>query len=287
MLTTEKQTIKIERIKRPGLETSKGGLVKKGIAAFQPFGQLSRRALLIMLLAQVVLVLLLWQVGSTGLLPSPLQVEKAFLQLLATRLLWDNILVSLGLTLQAMVYSIGITLFFAYLSVIPFFNSLAQFLVKCRYLTLTGLIFIFTLLTKDGSQLKLSLLVFGIVPFFVTSFLSVIVHIDQQEYELCKTLGYKAWQTLYEVIVVGKADQVLEILRQNFAIAWLMITLVEGLSMSEGGIGTLLIKYNKYNDIANVVALQAVLFFIGIGFDALLGGLRKWLFPYAGLKTGS
>jgi len=149
---------------------------------------------------------------------------------------------------------------------------------------LTGLIFIFTLLTQDGSQLKLSLLVFGIVPFFVTSFLSVIVHINKQEYELCKTLGYNSWEALYEVIIVGKADQVFEILRQNFAIAWLMITLVEGLSMSEGGVGTLLIKYNKYNDLTNVLALQLVIFMIGVGFDYLLGSLKKWLFPYTQLQ---
>jgi NitT/TauT family transport system permease protein len=188
------------------------------------------------------------------------------------------------LTLKAMLYSIIITLLFSYLSVMPFFKSIALFIVKCRYLTLTGLIFIFTLLTQDGSQLKLSLLVFGIVPFFVTSFLSVIVHINKQEYELCKTLGYNRWETLYEVIIIGKADQVFEILRQNFAIAWLMITMVEGLSMSEGGIGSLLIKYNKYNDLTNVLALQLVIFIIGVGFDYLLGSLKRWLFPYTKLQ---
>jgi sulfonate transport system permease protein len=252
---------------------------------FQPFGRISKQTFVIMLIAQVIVAITLWHVGSNGLIPSPIKVKMAFLHLLSTRLLWDNILVSLGLTLQAMLYSIAITLFFAYLSVMPFFKSIVQFIVKCRYLTLTGLIFIFTLLTKDGSQLKLSLLVFGIVPFFVTSFLAVVINIDKQEYELCKTLGYNNWQTLYEVIIIGKADQVLEILRQNFAISWLMITLVEGLSMSEGGIGTLLIKYNKYNDLTNVIALQMVIFLIGISFDYLLGSIRYWLFPYSKLQV--
>ena len=209
---------------------------------FQPFAGINRQTFIILAVSQAALALLLWQTRSNGLIPQPAKVAGAFTHLLTTRLLWDNILVSLGLTVQAMLYSIVITLTIAYLSVIPFFRGLAQFMVKCRYLTLTGLIFIFTLLTRDGSQLKLSLLVFGIVPFFVTSFLSVILNIDRQEYELCKTLGYSNWQTLYEVIIIGKADQVFEILRQNFAISWLMITLVEGLSMSEGGIGTLLIK---------------------------------------------
>ena len=232
---------------------------------------------------QVVAFLLIWQLGSNGLIPAPLKVTEAFFHLLSSGLLIDNILVSLVLTVKALFYSILITLFFAYLSVIPFFRGIAQFLVKCRYLTLTGLIFIFTLLTKDGNQLKLSLLIFGMVPFFVTSFLSVLMHTDRQQYELCKTLGYNNWQTLYEVIIVGKADQVLEILRQNFAISWLMITLIEGLNMSEGGIGALLIKYNKYNDLTNVLALQLVIFLVGLGFDYIMGMMRKWLFPYTKL----
>jgi len=252
---------------------------------FQPFARLSKSTFTLMIVSQVVIGLLLWHFTSDGLIPKPGKVAAAFMHLLSTSLLWDNILVSLGLTLQAMLYSIVITLLFSYLSVVPFFRSLALFLVKCRYLTLTGLIFVFTLLTKDGNQLKLSLLVFGIVPFFVTSFLSVIVHINKQEYELCKTLGYSNWQILYEVIIVGKADQVFEILRQNFAIAWLMITLVEGLNMSEGGIGTLLIKYNKYNDLTYVLALQLWIFSIGLCFDFLLGTVRQWLFPYTKLHT--
>ncbi|MBS1661605.1 MAG: nitrate ABC transporter permease [Bacteroidetes bacterium] len=247
---------------------------------FKPFEKISKQNFLIMVGLQVFFILLVWQLSPIGLIPQPTHVLSALGQLLGTRLLIDNLLVSLLLTLQAMLYSILITLVFSYLSVIPFFHSVAQFIVKCRYLTLTGLIFIFTLLTKDGSQLKLSLLIFGIVPFFTTSFLAVILRIPAQEYELCQTLGYSRWESLYEVIVIGKADQVFEMVRQNFAIAWMMITMVEGLNMSEGGIGALLIKYNKYNDLPHVIALQAIIFGIGLFFDYLLGLLRHWLFPY-------
>lgn len=247
---------------------------------FKPFATISRINFLIMAASQALFTLIVWQLSPVGLIPHPLHIGEALGWLLTSRLLLDNLLVSLLLTLKALVYSVALTLFFAYLSVIPFFQSIAQLVVKCRYLTLTGLIFVFTLLTRDGGTLKLSLLIFGIVPFFTTSFLSVISHIPKQEFELCQTLGYNRWQSLYEVIVIGKADQVFEIVRQNFAIAWMMITMVEGLNMSEGGIGTLLIKYNKYNDMTHVLALQAVIFGLGLFFDYLLGTLRRWIFPY-------
>ena len=243
---------------------------------FKPFGTPVR----FIAVAQALFALAAWQLSPGGLIPGPLRVLGALGQLLGTRLLIDNLLVSLLLTVKAMFYSVLITLVFSYLSVVPFFSSIAKLLVRLRYLTLTGLIFIFTLLTRDGGALKLWLLVFGIVPFFTTSFLSVIIRIPVQEYELCQTLGYTRWETLYEVIIVGKADQVFEIVRQNFAIAWMMITMVEGLSMGEGGVGTLLIKYNKYNDLPHVLALQVVVLGVGLFFDYLIGSLRRWLFPY-------
>lgn len=246
----------------------------------QPFAAVNKQTMLIMAALQTAIALLLWHSSSDGLMPQPAKVAEALASLSVSRLLWDNILESLCLTLKAMGYSIVITMAITWLSVIPFFKTIAQFIVKCRYLTLAGLIFVFTLLTQNGSALKLWLLVFGIVPFFVTSFLSVIVNIHQQEYDLCKTLGYNNWRTLYEVIIIGKADKVLDIIQQNFAISWLMITMVEGVSMSEGGIGTLLIKYNKYNDLTNVLALQLIIFMLGLLFDYLLTITRQWLFPY-------
>jgi len=250
---------------------------------FRPFEKFSRQTFLLLVAGQVIFALLAWQFSSGVLIPRPTAVLVALGHLLSTRLFADNLLASVLLTGQALFYSVLITLLFSYGSVIPFLQPVAHFIVKCRYLTLTGLIFIFTLLTRDGGQLKLWLLLFGIVPFLATSLLSVILRIPAQEFELCQTLGYNRWQSLYEVIIVGKADQVFEIVRQNFAIAWMMITMVEGLNMSEGGIGALMIKYNKYNDLPHVLALQSVILGIGLCFDYLLGALRHWLFPYTKL----
>jgi ABC-type nitrate/sulfonate/bicarbonate transport system permease component len=252
---------------------------------FTPLTNISTRTFSILVVLNVVLALVLWQVfAAGGLIPTPIKIGESILKIVGTNDFLDNLFISLGLTLKGMFYSIIIALIICYLSLIPFFNPLAKFVIKCRYLTLTGLIFLFTLLTSNGHNLKMSLLVFGIVPFFVTSFLSIIDAINEQEYELCKTLRMNNWQTLLEVVIIGKLDHVFEVMRQNFAIAWLMITMVEGLNMSEGGLGTMLIKSNKYTDLGSVFAILIIIFAIGIFFDYLLKKLREWLFPYTKLQ---
>jgi NitT/TauT family transport system permease protein len=252
---------------------------------FSPFAYLSNSSYTILVILNCVIAIVLWQTFAVGgLIPTPLRVADSVLKILASTGFYDDLFSSLSLTLRGMGISIFISLIICYLSLIPFFQPFAKFIIKCRYLTLTGLIFLFTLLTSDGHSLKLSLLIFGIVPFFVTSLLSIIDSINVQEYELCKTLRMNNWQTLQEVIIIGRLDQVIEVVRQNFAIAWMMITMVEGLSMSEGGLGTLLIKSNKFIDLGTVFAILIIIFLIGVCFDFLLAKMRIWLFPYTNLQ---
>ncbi len=255
---------------------------------FSPFAALSNRTFTILIIIDCVIALVLWQLfASGGLIPTPEKIAASVLRIVGTGDFFDNLFASLTLTLKGMGISIVIALAICYLSVVPIFYPIAKFIIKCRYLTLTGLIFLFTLLTSNGHNLKISLLIFGIVPFFVTSFLSIIDGINTQEYELCKTLRMNNWQTLLEVVVIGRLDQVLEVMRQNFAIAWMMITMVEGLNMSEGGLGTMLIKSNKYIDLGTVFAILVIIFSLGVCFDFLLAKLRTWFFPYTKLQVRS
>lgn len=251
---------------------------------FLPLSSISKQAVLFLVLAEAIVALLAWHFTGNGLIPSPFRVMDALLKLLSNAEFYDELFKSIGLSFKGMGISLVVAVLISYLSLVPFFNPIAKFVIKCRYLTLTGLIFLFTLLTQDGGQLRISLLLFGIVPFFVTSLMSIIDTINVQEYDLCKTLRMNNWQTLWEVVIVGRLDQVIEVMRQNFAISWMMITMVEGYSMSEGGLGTMLIKSNKYLDLSTVFAILVVIFLIGIFFDFTLGQLRFWLFPYTKLQ---
>jgi ABC-type nitrate/sulfonate/bicarbonate transport system permease component len=251
---------------------------------FEPLHLISKKVAITLIIIESFLALLIWELNGGGLIPSPSKIAVAIVNLLSSSYFYDNLFSSLSLTMEGMGISILIALFVTYMSLIPAFNPIAKFIIKCRYLTLTGLIFLFTLLTQNGHDLKISLLLFGIVPFFVTSLLSIIDSINAQEYELCKTLRMNSWHTMYEVVIRGRLDQVLEVMRQNFAIAWMMITMVEGLNMSEGGLGTMLIKSNKYIDLGTVFAILVMIFIIGIFFDFILGQIRYWLFPYTKLQ---
>lgn len=252
---------------------------------FTPLANVSKSNYLILVFLNIIVALSVWQITATGgLIPTPIKVFDSFLVILKSGAFIENMMISLTLTLKGMFFSILIALVISYLSLIPFFNPFAKFIIKCRYLTLTGLIFLFTLLTSNGHNLKMSLLIFGIVPFFVTSFLSIIDGINIQEYELCKTLRMNNWRMMYEVVIIGRLDQALEVIRQNFAIAWMMITMVEGLSMSEGGLGTMLIKSNKFIDLGTVFAILLLIFLIGVCCDFILKKLRSWLFPYTNLE---
>lgn len=252
---------------------------------FTPLTSVNNKIYSLLIIVDILLALVIWHfLASGGLIPTPIKIGQSIFRILGSADFFDNLFSSLSLTLRGMGYSIIIALIICYLSLIPIFTPIAKFIIKCRYLTLTGLIFLFTLLTSNGHNLKMSLLIFGIVPFFVTSFLSIIDAINDQEYDLCKTLRMNNWQTLWEVVIVGRVDQVLEVMRQNFAIAWMMITMVEGLNMSEGGLGTMLIKSNKYIDLGTVFAILIIIFTMGVCFDYLLKKLRFWFFPYTKLQ---
>jgi len=247
---------------------------------FLPFGKVSRGTLIIANITWVVILLALFQILHSPIVPAPSKIISSFYGLMQSANFWDNFLSSLFVTIQAMGYSIIITMILVYLSTIPLFKLFAQFASKCRYLTLTGLVVLFTFFTSDLGQLKISLLLFGIVPYFVTSFLSVIDSIPQQQIDKAIVNRKTPWGILYEIVIVGRLDQLFEVMRQNFAISWMMITMVEAYDMSGGGIGTMLIKSNRHLDLAPIFAMLLAVLLIGMLFDWGLRKIRYSLFDY-------
>ncbi len=67
----------------------------------------------------------------------------------------------------------------------------------------------------------------------------------------------------------------------NFAIAWVMLAMVENLCRAEGGIGVLLFQEDKQFHISSVYAIQIIVLIVGIGIDWTLGFIRRVFCPYS------
>lgn len=226
--------------------------------------------------------LLLWM-NAPLLLPTPSAVGGQLVDFFSDSEFYSDMFSSLFLTLKAMFFSILVASILSYLSTIAFVKPLIQVLVKVRYMSLMGFFFAFMIMFHDGGTVKIFLLMWGIIPFFALSLVSVISRIQQKEYDLWTTLRYTKWQQVYEIIIFGKLDYLFEAVRANFAMGWLMITMVESFSMADGGLGVLLFKYNKYNQLDKIFALQIVIFALGMTFDYLLQQARYKCFPHVAI----
>lgn len=247
---------------------------------FKPFDSSKNVYMMaIIIFGWVSLFLYFWN-GASALIPTPTAVFTELINFTTNADFYRDLIASLILTFKAMGLSILISCFFAYLSVTKLFRPIAHILVKARFMSLMGFIFTFTLMFHAGGTVKIALLMLGIIPFFTLSLLSVIDKIPQMEHNLWTTLRFNSWEKLWYMIIKGKADATIEAIRANFAMAWLMITMVESFSMSEGGLGVMLFKYGKYNQLDHIFALQIVILLLGVIFDYTLRQVRYFLFPH-------
>jgi len=252
---------------------------------FSPNAQPRRATFLLMAASQALVLLLLWLFYPLRLFPSLGEVVSSLVDLTTSQGLIQALWASMTTALQALGAATVLALLIAYLTALPFFRPIAYAASKMRYLTLTGLTFFMALMLSSGHQVKLSVLIFGATVYLVTGMTSVMLTTTQEEMDHARTLGMSEWRSFLEVVVLGKLAEMLEVVRQNFAIIWTMITLVETLYQSEGGIGLLLYKQNRYLHLDGVLAIQLVILATGAAQDYLFGLLRHTFFPYATLTT--
>jgi NitT/TauT family transport system permease protein len=253
------------------------------IDAFLPNRAVSVGTMRLLILAEAAIALVIWITSPFQVLPQPGEVLKALSDLWMTQGLGPELFTSFGMSLQAIAMSAVISLLLSYLTVLPVFRPLVAGISKGRFLSLVGFTFIFTLLVGGGRPLKLSLLVFGMSVFFVTSMASVIAQIPKEDFDYARTLRMSEWQVVWEVVVLGTAAQAWEVLRQNAAIGWMMLTMVEGISRSEGGVGAMLLNQSKHFHLAEVFAIQILILAVGLLQDYGIGVLRRFTCPYADL----
>ncbi|HEX8531732.1 MAG TPA: ABC transporter permease subunit, partial [Cytophagales bacterium] len=105
--------------------------------------------------------------------------------------------------------------------------------------------------------------------------------IPPEEIDHARSLGCSRWEVLWEVVVKGRLDYVLDGLRQNLAIVWMMLVTVESILVASGGLGVLIKNSDKFMNHGRILALQGVILAVGLLLDWLLAAARKTFFPYS------
>lgn len=232
--------------------------------------------------SQMIFLGIFWIFSPSVFLPTPSETYNAFIELWSMGVA-SELITSFNLNVQAILVATLVSLILSYITTIPFFRPIVALLSKLRFLSLVGLTFFFTLMTKNGHSLKLSILSFSISVFFITSMADVLNSIPKVQFDLARTLRMKEWQIVWEVIILGQIDKVFDVLRQNSAISWMMLTMVEGMSRSDGGIGAMLLNQNKHFHLSSVLVIQVMILIVGLFQDYIIGLVKRVMCPYASL----
>ncbi len=250
---------------------------------FKPFEKLDRKDTITISFVWCILIAVYWLIATSGekkLFPSPEQVWHGFVSLYNEGLV-VHVGSSLLLCFQATVISIIFSLIIAYAYPIPLLRPLSKTMSQLRYLPLTGITFYLTILVTNARSMQVWVLVIFMSLYFITSLMAVIKDISQEEIDHARSLKCSRWEILWEVIIKGRFDYVIDVLRQNLAITWMMLVTVESILVAAGGLGVLIKNSDKFMNHGRILALQIVILFVGIGIDLTLSTIRKSLFRYS------
>jgi NitT/TauT family transport system permease protein len=246
-----------------------------------PFTPVRARWLKVMAAVQAGVAIGLWALSGSRTLPSPREVAFAWMDLVQRQGLLFELWASVKVSLLSLLLSTGAAVVMACLSTAPVFMPTARLSAALRFLGFAGLTYVFMLASSDSHWLRVSILSFGMFVFMVTALLADLAATPSDRIDHCRTLGMRHWRITGEVVVLGKADVILDLMRQNAAVGWTLLTLVEGMTRSEGGIGALLLNQNRYFLLAGVFAIQLTILTYGLAQDWLLSLLRDVLCPWS------
>ena len=255
----------------------------KTVNLLLPFTPVRARWIQIVVAVQVAAALALWSFSGCRTLPTPMQIGAAWLDLARHQDLLAELWTSLKVSLMALTLSTLAAVVMACLATAPLFMPIARLAAALRFLGFAGLTYVFMLVSGDAITLRVAILAFGMAVYMVTALLATLKALPRSRVDHCRTLGMKHWRITWELCVLGQGDVILDLVRQNAAIGWTLLTLVEGLTRSAGGIGALLLNQNRYFLLAGVFAIQATILAVGLAQDALLSLIKDIACPWGAL----
>lgn len=222
---------------------------------------------------------LVWTWGEQFSLPPLSDIPDAWVTLVKEQGLIYELGVSMWLNAKVLLLSTFISVGLGWLSVDYRFRPLAVIVSKWRFFGMAGFAIVFQRMFTDGGTMKVAMLTFIVATFFTTSMLDVVIA-SREEYDHARSLRMTRWRSIREVVVLGKLDLTFDALRQNASIGWMSLTMVEGISKYEGGIGVIMLGEQRFRNMAPIIAAQLTVLFVGILQDVFIAWLKGAVCPY-------
>lgn len=249
---------------------------------FTPNAYVSKQSFIKIMIIELAFLLIIWHFNSSSHLPGPVEVLKAIPLIFLENNFLNNLLTSFFLSISAMFLSVFISMIISYGNIIPAGKPIALITTKFRFSAFSGFVFIFCMMFPSGFIFKVYSLCFAAVPWIVTGNLAEFDEIDKIRYTHLRTLGIPEWKIARELIIKGKMANVFEVVRQNYAMIWMMIATVEAVYIGEGGIGAMLEMFRKYlSNLPSMLAIQLVVLILAMIVDNLFKATNKSIFPWA------
>ncbi len=232
----------------------------------------------------IIIAVALWELWRSPTVPGVIDTFNALMGLMSKQSFYHDLLASLKLTTMALGLASLISLGVSYLYTLGPVRPAVLGISKMRFLSIAGLSFIARQAFSSGDSVKLALLTFGITVFFVTSMASVVATIPQERFEYARTLRMGEWKIVKEVVIFGTFGDALEAMRQNNAIGFAMLAMVEVISRVNG-LGVIMYDSKKYTDPGVQTAVMVLVLFLGIGIDYFLALLKRLGAPHTAIRS--
>ena len=222
----------------------------------------------------------LWTVLHPPVLPDVWEVLLRLPHLFGEVGLGDAIVASMRVNVEAILISSAIALPLAWTSRIPLLAPLGRGLSQLRFLSPASFYIVLLLALGGGHGVKLGMLVMAETFYLVTTMTNVVQNIPAEAFDEARVLRMTPWQSLYYVTVRGTLAEAFEAIRDNAAIGWSMLMMVEGIIRSEGGMGVLIYNMQERRmDYEAGFAIAVAIGLIGWVQDACLREARGELCP--------
>lgn len=233
------------------------------------------------MIAFLAIATLLWLSLPSRIIPTPWAVFAALPGLFTREGFGQELWTSIALNLQAGALMVCISLLVGYATTIAAFRPVATAFAAGRFNSFVGLPLILTLLIGDQHIIKIVMLAIGGAVFSVQPIQDIVKSIPRERYDDARTLRMGEWRIVWEVVILGTFDQVIDVLRTCMAMGFVMLPLVEGTFRAEGGIGVFMLDQGKYMHLENVYCAAMVVSAVGLLLDRGVFVIKRWVCPYA------